>query len=505
MTLGSLARGSAIYTIAGILPRLASFLMLPLYVHFLSRAEFGTISLVSSIAILAAIVYRLGLDTALTRLHFDPGGATRGQLYASLLAATAVVSLVFSLVLGLVLAPFFDDIFVGLAFVPFGLLALGLTVTSALQYPAPILFRSEQQPGRFLALNGVTLLIGTALVLVAVVVLRLGAVGALLGQLLGACIAVVIGLVIVMRLRPLGFHMGVVRSALRFGLPLVPHSLAGWVLNVSDRWLIGLLIGLPAGLALQQIAVYSFGYQLGHGVMLIGNAFNTAWAPAFFRRGEHPDGPRLLREMTTVWIAAMAGVAVAVSAFAPELIGLIAPEGYEPAADVIAIVACASAVHSVYLMVVGALFLRWRTAILPVITAVAGVLTVVLNVVLIPSVGIVGAAWATLGGYTVLAVGTYLYARRIYPLRLDLVRLGAFAVLAAAAVLAARALPEIARGWPPVVLHGLAVVLFGGLALLLVLGPLRAMRTLAASTASADMPAESADAAGRSGREAPTG
>ena len=76
-------------------------------------------------------------------------------------------------------------------------------------------------------------------------------------------------------------------------------------------------------------------------------------------------------------------------------------------------------------MVVSAVFLTRRTALLPILTLTAGLANVALNVILIPRIGIMGAAWSTVAGYTILMTGTWIYAGRGFPLRLDLARLGA--------------------------------------------------------------------------------
>ena len=70
------------------------------------------------------------------------------------------------------------------------------------------------------------------------------------------------------------------------GLPLLPHTLAGWLLNVSDRWLLGLLLGLSVTETLGAIGVYSLGYQLGYAVGLAAISFNAAWLPVLYRLAE---------------------------------------------------------------------------------------------------------------------------------------------------------------------------------------------------------------------------
>lgn len=477
----ALLRGTVIYGIGAVIPRLGVFLLLPVYTLGMGSAEFGVFALMLSLAGLLTLLVRLGLDGALLRLHYDVEETRRGRLYWTAATITVGAGAVLAIVLLPLAGPLFDVVFPGIAVVPYGVLAVAIAALAALHYIPATHFRATDRPGRFVALGIAMVGVAAIATLWLVLGVHLGALGGLVGQLAGAGIVVIVGGAVVVRLRPIGFDVAAARSGLAFGLPLVPHSIAGWVLNLSDRWLIGLLIGLPAIAAQQWVGIYSLGYQLGQVVALVALALNTAWVPFFYARGEGPDGPALLREMSSLSIGALAVLAVLVGVLAPDIVALLAPPAWGPdaaTAGVVApLVAMASLAQGVYLMAVSPLFLRRRTAVLPLLTAAAAAANVGLNALLIPRLGVVGAGWATIAGYGVLALGTAWYARRGYPLRLDLTRLSALLIGAAAAIVAARSVS------PPEPLPGVLVHLAvaGGFALLVlpaVRGPLRRARRL---------------------------
>ena len=91
MNLRALLRGSILYTIGNLLPRIGAFLLLPIYAAAMGPDEFGTLSLMLSVSGILGVLFRLGLDGALMRLHFDVGERERGALYLTLSLATAVV------------------------------------------------------------------------------------------------------------------------------------------------------------------------------------------------------------------------------------------------------------------------------------------------------------------------------------------------------------------------------------------------------------------------------
>ena len=321
-----------------------------------------------------------------------------------------------------------------------------------------------------------------ATTVVLVVVVRLGAVGSLAGQLAGAVVMAASALAILWRQRPWGFSRPLARRALDFGLPLLPHSLAGWLLSVSDRWLLGLLLGVAAADALAAVGVYSLGYQLGYAVGLVAISFNAAWLPFIYRVGEGPGGTAILRESTTLAVAGFSALAAAIAILAPDLVGAIAPSEWAPAADVTAVVAFASAANAAGLMFASGIYLARATRVMPLLTLIAAGLNIGSNLLLIPRIGIMGAALATLVAYAGLAAMTAIVAERHHPMRIDTIRLGALAAVTVAATLVSRAV-VVGDGWPTFVWHLLVSGASVGMVIVVVRGPLQRLRAALASPA----------------------
>ena len=432
MSFRNLARASAFYTVGNFLPRIGSFLLLPLYVRFLSTSEYGTVSLVTSVAAVLTIVYRLGLDGALMRLHFDETGPRLRALYSTTTAVAVLAAAIGSALAALVLAPFFGTLFSGLAFVPYGLLAIGIAGAGAISFSPGIYYRATGQAGRFL-LYALAIFLASSTASVVMVLLGLGAAGLLMGQLVGAAFGVLLTTVLVLRIAGVRYDRTSIPPALRFGLPLVPHLVSAWALRLADRLLISVLIGLPAAQALGELGAYSLGYQLGYVITVLVSSFNAAWSPWFFRVADRPEAPSVLPSNDDPIHGRPPrggrgnGCAVASDH------RLDRAPWVRVAAGVLPIVAMASVLFAFYTMLTTIVFYAKATRRLALITVAAAVLNIAANVLLIPFIGIRGAAWATFIAYGFFALATWRYAIRLYPVRLDLRRL---AVLALAAMLA---------------------------------------------------------------------
>ena len=476
MTLRTLARGSAIYAAGTLLARFGGFVLLPIYLALMSQSEYGLVALVTSIVGFLNILYRLGLDGALMRLHFDTGDEDRPGLYRTLLALTIAVAAALSVALGVLVGPVFDTIFFGVSFIPYGLLALALAFVGSADYVPAIRYRATQQPGRFVAFNLGSFAISSACSL-ALVVIGMGAAGALLGQLIGGAVMLVVAIAITVRPRGRTWLPQAIRPSLRFSLPIVPHQVSTWSIRLSDRWLLGLLLPLPAMQRLEAIGAYSVGYQLGSLVSMVSTSFNAAWTPYLYRVGDGPRGPRIFRSVLTITAAGFAWLALALAALAPEIIAVIADPGYAVAAEVMPVIAFGAACQAAYTMLVGIVFLRRQTGYLPAITGASAVANIGLNVVLIPRLGVMGAAVTTLIAYLVFAALTYAFARRIYPLDVDVRRFLLITTLTVTGALLARRFDAPAGEiWPSGAIHAGIVLAIGAILIPVVRGPFAELR-----------------------------
>jgi O-antigen/teichoic acid export membrane protein len=264
-----------------------------------------------------------------------------------------------------------------------------------------------------------------------------GAEGYLRGALIGAALAAVPYIALTIReIRPV-FRMSVLMPALAFSLPLVPHALAGWALEMSDRAILTRLIPL------QDVGVYALGYQLGAAMGLLTTAFNAAWVPFLFgtlkAEGEaaHPKLARLV----TYYAIALCFVGLGWSLLVEHAITLIAGPEFREAYRITPWVVGGYVFGGLYLIPTNLLFWRRQTKVIPLVTLAAGAVNIGLNLWLVPRYGAIAAAWSTLAAYSVLLILTWLSAERLHPFPYEYRRLGLMTGLALALFLVGQILP----------------------------------------------------------------
>lgn len=203
-----------------------------------------------------------------------------------------------------------------------------------------------------------------------------------------------------------------VRALFGYGVPLVPHALAGVLLGTADRWIVSGQLG-P-----EMLGIYGAGAQLGMVMTILSDAFNKAYYPWLYERLASTRREDKYSVVGTIYIgvpaflfaAAIVGVALYVASTV--LLG----ERYHAAIVVLPWFMLGGAFTGMYLCV-SSLFFYWhRTSLLAIATSSAAVLGVIVIWLLVSWFGIEGAAMGYAATQGLLALSAALMASRNFDL-----------------------------------------------------------------------------------------
>lgn len=410
---------SAMYGLAVILGRLASLVLLPVYTRHLAPADYGCIAILDVAAGVMAVLVGAGMARAVSRYHFEARDETErdrvwwtGLTYVAALAAALVVPawLARDVLATATLGPEVDRgayyYSLVLPTVWFGtLLELGNAYLRIQKWSRLFLMLSLGRLVGNVALN-VYLLVG----------LRLGIAAILIGNLVSVAMhaAIVLGCFASSRGR-YRFSRSLAARLVRFGGPLVGTSLLALIIHQADRLL------LQAHLGMDQVGIYALAYAIGQGVCtLILAPFQFIWGVVIYEIAERPGKEQVYTRIFWHFTAAMMLIMLGVSLVARLILGLVAP-GFEEAAELVPVVNLAYILFSLHShFEVPALLAKRTGSTLPA-AILAATLNVILNMALIPILGIAGAAWVSVLTFAIFSfVGLYCYRgieRFEYPLR----------------------------------------------------------------------------------------
>jgi O-antigen/teichoic acid export membrane protein len=449
-----LGRNLAIYGLGDVATSLLSFLLLPLYVRYLSPEDYGVIGLLLSVEVLAKIAFRWGVDASFMRLYYDcPDDASR-QTLASTLFFFLVACNGALLAVALAVTPWIASHLFGR---PVHVAALRLVLLNTFVvgfYFLPFhVLRIEGRSPQFIALTIARSFATLVLRLVFVVAFRWGVLGVVLADVVvTAVFTAVLARAFAQLVRPV-FSGAVLRDALGFGLPRLPHGLAHQLISVADRYI------LTQFVTLREIGLYSIGVSFGLTMKLFLSAFEYAWAPFYFATMREADAQRTFKIVTTYGLAVLALLGAGLSAVAADAVRLMTQPEFFAAAEVVPWIALGVVFQGAYLLTSIGLNITKQTRYYPVATLCAAVTSVAANLALVPRFGALGSAWANVLAYAVLAAVGMALSQRFYPIRYDWSRIVAVAVAGVGAFLAAAvAVPSPLPALVAVLLRGLTVL-----------------------------------------------
>lgn len=436
---------SAIYAFGLLLLRGMSFLLIPLYTRYLDRAEYGIVAVAGSVTAVLAVLGPLSLHGALARLYFDAqSGPDRRRVAGALWVATLLAAGVFTLLLDRIGEQWAASLLPDVPFHPYIRLAIWTAFLTTFGLIPLNLLQIEERPRLYVKVTVAGTLLTTLCIIWLVVVRGMGAYGYVLGTFIGSALLAIPYAMLAARMSTLGLHWNVTRAALAYSLPLVPHALAGWVLELSDRALLQRFVPLT------QLGLYSLGYQLASVLTMAATAINFAWTPYMY--GVVRDRPGTaaaeLGRMTTYYVAVLCALGLGVGLLGGDVLRLLTEPAYHPAYRVVPLVVLGLLFNGLYLVPANLLFFKSRTGLIPLVTIAAGAVNVALLLWLAPRAGIMAGAWATAAGYGVMVLLVWMAARSVFRLPYEYGRLGMLLVGAAAIFLAtqALALPATAAG-----------------------------------------------------------
>lgn len=456
-----LFRHSAAYTAGSMLNKAFAFLLVPIYTRSMPRGDYGDLALLGAGAAVLAVAYEFGISSAVMRFYFDYDDDSSRRRYIGsmwLFATLATGAITLALVFGghHALTVLFKDI----PFWPYvGLTIIGTFLSAANVIPW-VLIRIREQSTRFVVLVLGQSLVLVAAVLVFIVWLGLGLLGAVLAVFVQSCAIYVFFTAYTLRNSSLrGVAWSFVRKSAAYGFPVLLLQGGWWVLDASDRFL--LRHWRPASI----VALYSVGYAIGRILIMVSQAINQAWTPFFYAtvKEGNPEAKRLFSYTATYFTLVVSALGLVVVVFAREAVLFFGGQSYLQAERVTPLIMLAAVVQSMFYVPSRGIFLQKRTGWLPAILGAGAVTNVGLNLWLIPAYGMMGAAIATVAGYVVAVALTFVVSQRLYPIEYQVGRL--VKIMAVLVVLAMTATLVHPAAWYLSLLVKLALLAAGPVAL----------------------------------------
>ncbi len=198
-------------------------------------------------------------------------------------------------------------------------------------------------------------------------------------------------------------------DALRYSLPLVLHQVAGWVISMVDRFIIATHFGVA------EAGVYSLSFQIAQAINIVSNSFNQALVPVMFRLlSEMPLDRARIRRINFFYATGLIVSSVIFIAFFLTFVPLILRPYYSPIIKYTPWLILGFLLLAVSRIFANILMYYRETGTLAISTILSALLSLLLNLFLIPKFGLVGACWASVGSFCALLGITTWRAQRCF-------------------------------------------------------------------------------------------
>lgn len=441
-----LAMNTGLFALSSFGSKLISFLLLPLYTAVLSTGDYGTVDLMTSTVGLFVPLLTLNIQDAVLRFGLGKD-AEAGEILSvglRIVAGGACVlcaGVVLLLCLGLM--PF-EGSYCAFLIVMFVLSALSNVLT---------MYVKSQEHVRSLVVSGVgnTLVMSVSAVVLLVVV-KAGVIGYMASMILGSLFSVVYLIIAGKVWRVLGVKVrqGLVGSMVALSAPLVANSLAWWVNDVSDRYVVTFICGAAAN------GIYAVAYKIPSILSTLQTIFYNAWAISAVKEFDSEDKDGFLGRMYELYSGAMAVACSAIILLDVPLAMLLYSNDFFAAWQYVPLLLVGSYLNGLALFE-GCLFTAARnTKAVSWTTIVGACASIGSCIVLCLIVGPLGAAVATVVGYVVTwAARTWTMARYVVRLRISW-----RSEVATLVVLLAQAFLAVRWGTQPIQVMLLCLVVF---------------------------------------------
>ena len=405
----SFASQAVVYGLGTSGQQIIGIILMPIYMRYLSPADYGILEILSITNVFIGILLAFSIKSGIFRWYYDLNENGRKNLVSTCYNCVFLINSV--AVLGMILLRepiaqiFFNDPLltplVGLSF-------LSLLPNQLTQVPLGLLRAQGKAKTYSLYVNGNTLL-QALLSITFVVFCGLGLWGIIGANVFAGFIFVVVYFFLIKRYYTWKIDIQLFKQLLVYSFPLAVAMIPITLIDISDRYF------LLAYSSLREVGLYSIGYKAGILIrLLIAWPFALAWGPFVISVKDRPEAKQLYARIMDYYLACSLFATLAISILSREVLMAVAPQNYWEAYRVVPLIAISCSIFGIYTIVNIGSYITKKTKRIPVITSMAVCINLLLNYLLVPSYGMMGAAVATVIAYTCMSAGMAYLSQQVY-------------------------------------------------------------------------------------------
>lgn len=388
----NLITNSLVFTIANLGSKVISFVMVPLYTYVLTKEEYGTVDLMTTINSLLIPILFLCASDAVLRYCMDKRYNSREIISNSLFIY------IWGTILIALITPTLNKIYPDIA--PYGVYLGLLLLSNGLMQVFNQYLRASGHVKEF-AVNGIIYtLFFASLNILFLVKMKYGINGYLYSMILSNTICVIfaavcskIWKVITFRIYPQTFKI-----MLKYSIPLIPNALMWWIMDASDKMIITYYLGVGA------TGLFAIAKKLPTLIDTFHSIFNQAWQISAIQENDSSNVKEFTSTVYRTYFTCMVMVVGGLLTIARPFVTYILSDEYEVTWKYIPFLLLAVGCSSLSGFLSANLIAEEQTSKIFKTTVIGTIVNTILNFTLIPTLGLNGGAIATFIGFLVVLI-----------------------------------------------------------------------------------------------------
>lgn len=390
----ALFKNTGIIAIGQVSTKIVNFLLLPLYTALLTTEEYGIVDLLSTLSTLLVVVVGLQMNQAIFRFLITKRDYIEKLkiIISTIMFATFEIFGIYIL-LFLVLSPFIS--------LQYKWFLLGNVITVILLQTTSGIARGLGKNAEFALANFISSTVIIVLNVIFIAILRMDIsamlVAYIIGPFVGSCV-----LVIKCKLfKYISWKMrskNMLKEVLMYSIPLVPNELSWSIIHSSDRWVVASVLSVAANGLIAVASKFSVIYTTAFSI------FNASWTEQVVLHYKDEGGPEYINSMFNKMVTLFACLAMGIIACMPFIFNVLVNIAYNEAYGLVPFYMIAVFFNAIIGLISSIYLVNNETKQVAISTMIAAGINLVVDLLLIKSIGYYAAPISSICGYMVISI-----------------------------------------------------------------------------------------------------
>lgn len=409
-SLEQLRKDTIIYGIGQIALGGVGFFLLPVYTRVFTPVDYGTIEILSLTMSFWGMFLAMGTGAALN-FYFHKEIESKARVVTAIMQWHLIWGVGLVTVTTITWSRLNSFLFRNeLVWYIFAVAMAGTLLSQIIGIITDV-FRLTHRPWLYVGITVCSSLTSVVVSLILVMGLNLGVMGVFAGCAVGAFVGVLVGwFSIHENISWHKWHCDLWPKLLKFGVPLVPASIATYFLNSADRWFINYY------LTSADVGIYAVGAKFALFITMLMQIFMKAFMPFSMDllHGDRAEMDKLFEVIFRYYGGISVAIIITITGASPYIVQILAPPEYSNAFKIIGILAMSGIFFGgTYFSSLG----TWKvekTYLYSLSTFIALVTGLVLNALLIKAYGLIGASVATAIAMFTLVATSFYFSQKLW-------------------------------------------------------------------------------------------